>query len=121
MIERDYIDDGFGGGDEDVVDRLMGEVLLESGDDTEPVIEYRGTVPQIMEQGGFRIKHMIRDGETRPGVLRNFPGMALGLPWDTATDQIRMQPLLTCLASRPRVGPDQTLLQGRLGSCTAPS
>ena len=86
MIERDYVDDGFGGGDEDDVLRLMGEIEDENGDR-----KYRGTVPTIMEKGGFYIKYMVRDGESRPGILEQFSGAVLGVPWDTEKDNIKMQ------------------------------
>ena len=45
MIKRDYVDDGFGGGNDDDVRRLMGEVEKDDG-----TLEYRGTVAQIMER-----------------------------------------------------------------------
>ena len=86
MIERDYVDDGNGGGTDADVRRLMGEELDDDGK-----IVFRGTVPTIMARGGFTIKYMIRDGEDRQEVLDNFGGAVLGIPWDTATDTIRMR------------------------------
>ena len=86
MIKRDYIDDGFGGGSEEDVDRLMGEVEDEDGK-----ISFRGTVSQIMSQGNFRIKVMVRSGESRPAVLKDYGGTILGIPWETKEDKIKMK------------------------------
>ena len=85
MIKRDYVDDGFGGGTEATVDRLMGETIIDGE------VVCTGTVPQIMICGGFHIKYMIRDGETRPEVLEHYSGSVLGVPWDTAKDVIQME------------------------------
>ena len=52
MIEKDYVNDGIGGGSNDDVCRLMGEVILHT-------LEYHRTVSQIMERGGFFIKIMV--------------------------------------------------------------
>ena len=86
MIKRDYIDDGFGGGSEEDVDRLMGEVEDEDGN-----ISFRGTVSQIMNQGNFRIKVMVRSGESRLAVLKDYGGTILGIPWETKEDKIKMK------------------------------
>ena len=51
-------------------------------------------VAQIMEQGSFCIKYMIRDKEARPKVLEKFGGSVLGIPWDTARDVISMKPVV---------------------------
>ena len=86
LIEKDYVDDGFGGGpDKDVV-RLMGEKIDPRGE-----ITFEGTVPTIMARGGFYIKYMVRDGEDRPKVLEQFGGAILGIPWHTRTDTICMK------------------------------
>ena len=58
MIEHDYVDDGFGGGSNDDIVRLMGEKIDPSGE-----ITFQGTVPTIMAKGSFNIKYMVRDGE----------------------------------------------------------
>ena len=64
MSEKDYVDDGFGGGTEEDVVRLMGEKKNPRGE-----IAFEETVPTIMAKGGFYIKYMVRDGEDRPEVL----------------------------------------------------
>ena len=86
MIKRDYVVDVFGGGSEEDVDRLMGEVEVEDGN-----ISFRGTVSQIMSQGNFRIKVMVRSGESRLAVLKDYGGTILGIPWETKEDKIKMK------------------------------
>ena len=68
----------YDGGCDKYVWHLMGEAV-----DKEVEISYRGTVSQVMEQGRFKIKYMIRDGEDWPGALKKFRGSVLGIPWDT--------------------------------------
>ena len=51
---------------------------------------YTGTVAQIMKLGGFKIKYMIRNGESRPEILDLYGGSVLGLPWDTQEDVISL-------------------------------
>ena len=86
MIEKDYVVDGFGGGtDKDVV-RLMGKKKDPRGE-----IMFEGTVPTIMARGGFYIKYMVRDGEDQPKVLEQFGGAILGIPWHTRTNIICMK------------------------------
>merc|ERR1712055_716694 len=86
MIKQDYVDFGVGGGSNAVVERLMGEVKT-----PDRSLSYTGTVPRIMARGGFTIKCMIRDGESRAEVLEKFGGSILVIPWDTQTDMIRMK------------------------------
>ena len=84
MILRGYVDDGFGGGTEADVERITGEVSVESQDPTKSEeIQFHGTVPRIMKAGGFNTKYMIRDGETRPELLEKYGGQVLGLSWNT--------------------------------------
>ena len=111
MVLRDYVDDGFGGGTEEDVKRIMGEVIVKSQDPTEEdEIQFHGTVPKIMKAGGFVIKYMIRDGETRPAVLKNHGGQVLGLKWNTEEDEIVMHPgiNLSPKVNGVRTGPDLT-------------
>ena len=51
MVKRDYVDDGFGGGTEDDVRRIMGEVTVKNPEG-EDEIQFRGTVPAIMQKAG---------------------------------------------------------------------
>ena len=111
MILRGYVDDGFGGGTEADVDRITGEVSVESQDPTQgEEIQFHGTVPRIMKAGGFTTKYMIRDGETRPELLEKFGGQVLGLRWNTGPDQIVMQTRINVSAKvkGARTGPDLT-------------
>ena len=111
MVLRDYVDDGFGGGTEQDVERIMGEVVVKSQDPTEEdEIQFHGTVPQIMKAGGFTIKYMIRDGETRPAMLKKHGGLVLGLSWNTGEDEIVMHPgiNLSPKVKGVRTGPDLT-------------
>ena len=103
MIKRDYVDDGVGGGNEEDVDRLMGEKV-----DSDGRITYDGTVPRIMRKGGFQIKIMIKDCEKRQEVLEEFGGKVLGMPWDTTEDVIAMHPIinLSRKMQKIRTGPD---------------
>merc|ERR1711951_15565 len=49
---------------------------------------YTGTVAKIMGLGGFKVKYMIRNGESRPEILELYGGSVLGLPWDTHNDML---------------------------------
>ena len=86
MIKKDYVDDGIGGGLDQDVCHLVGEVTLKDGS-----LEYHVTVAQIMERGSFFIKYMVRDRETRPEVLKHFCGSVLGIPWNTV---VSMKPMI---------------------------
>ena len=63
MITQGYVDDGSGGGSQQDVDRLVGEEHWEDGKPT-----YTGTVAQILALGSFKLKVMVRDGESRQEV-----------------------------------------------------
>ena len=89
IIKHDYVDNGYRGGREKDIQHFMGEAVDKEGKDS-----YRGTVSQIMEHGGFKIKYMIRDRESQPGVLEKFGGSVLGIPWDTSSDVILTKPAI---------------------------
>merc|ERR1712101_28530 len=65
---------------------MMGERY---NDDKDKFV-YEGTIPQIVRLGGFKVKYMVRSGETRSRVLEQFNGPVLGLPWQPRTDTINM-------------------------------
>merc|ERR1711973_955698 len=112
IIMRGYVDDGLGGGDEQVVKKLIGEEFLDS--ETGNLMEsgaagvshaspsnplqslpptkprYTGTVAKVMSLGGFKIKHMICNGETRPEILEFYSGSVLCLPWDSGEDKVNL-------------------------------
>ena len=85
MIEIGYVDDGVGGGDLATIDRLVG---TESWLDGRPT--YSGTVAKILALGSFKVKVMVRDGETRQDVLQLLGGGVLGLDWNPGSDIITM-------------------------------
>ena len=87
MLKQGYVDDGIGGGSIATVNRLIGD---KSYDEDTGRATYSGTVAQIMELGGFKLKYMIRNSESRPEVLQLYGGIVLGLPWDTRTDSINL-------------------------------
>ena len=80
IIMRGYVDDGLGGGEEEVVKKLVGDESFGTGplEETGGVTghstaaflspskpKYTGTVAKIMGLGGFQIKYMIRNGEKK--------------------------------------------------------
>ena len=98
------MDDGLGGGEEEIVKKLIGDESFGPGplEETGGVLtghstaaslspsmpKYTGTVAKIMSLGGFKIKYMIRNGEKRPELLELYGGSVLGLPWDASLDVI---------------------------------
>ena len=64
MIKDGYSDDGVAGGEDEDVDRMMGERV----DPTTGESIYEGTVPKIVGLGGFKIKYMVRSGKNRPSA-----------------------------------------------------
>ena len=85
MLEKAYVDDCVGGGDEGTLGRLIGK---ETWIDGKP--QYDGTVQQILGLGSFGVKVMVRSGETRKEVIDLLGGSVLGLPWSPAQDVISM-------------------------------
>ena len=85
MLEKAYVDDCVGGGDDATLNRLIGR---ETWTDGKP--QYDGTVQQILGLGSFGVKVMVKSGETRKEVCDLLGGSVLGLPWLPAEDVIRM-------------------------------
>merc|ERR1712218_643562 len=83
MIKQGYVDDGIGGGSREDVDRMVGKEAWVGGMPT-----YDGTVAKILELGGFKVKVMVRDGESRPEVNELLGSGVLGLPWVPEADVI---------------------------------
>ena len=82
ISEDTYVDDGATGGDEETVMRMIGDVLInEDGS-----LSYSGTLSQIFEKGGFKLKMIVRSGETNPEALRKMGGSVLGHKWDPVQD-----------------------------------
>ena len=82
MIKKTYVDDGSGGGAKETIDRLIGNEIA----DKDGNLNYTGTVSQIFALGGFSIKVMVRNGETRPHIIDKLGGGILGFAWDPTTD-----------------------------------
>ena len=45
---------------------------------------------ELCHRGGFQIKYMIRDGESREEVLEHYSGKVLGIPWELDNNKIKM-------------------------------
>ena len=88
ISEDTYVDDGATGGDEETVMRMIGDVSInEDGS-----LSYSGTLSQIFEKGGFKLKMIVRSGETNPEALRKMGGSVLGHKWDPVQDTFTFSP-----------------------------
>ena len=68
--------------------RLIGDVSTnEDGS-----LSYSGTLSQIFEKGGFKLKMIVRLGETNPEALRKMGGSILGHKWDPVEDTFTFLP-----------------------------
>ena len=76
------MDDGSRGGAQETVERLIGNEIA----DKDGNLSYTGTVSQIFALGGFSIKVMVRNGETRPHIINKLRGGVLGLAWNPTSD-----------------------------------
>ena len=99
MIKDGYSDDGVAGGDDEDVDRMMGERVDPI---TGPSI-YKGTIPRIVGLGGFKLKYMVRSGQNRSSALKKFNGQVLGLPWHPEEDLITMHLGVNLSAKRQKI------------------
>ena len=59
----------------DTVDRLIGEETS----DEQSNLTYSGTVAQIFALGGFSLKVIVRDGESRPKIIDKLGGRERGV------------------------------------------
>ena len=86
-ISKDtYVDDGATGGDEETVMRMIGDVSMnEDGS-----LSYSGTLSQIFEKGGFKLKMIVRSGETNPEALRKMGDSVLGHKWNLVDDTFHL-------------------------------
>ena len=76
MIQDGYSDDGVAGGEDEDLDRMMGERIDPAMGDS----IFEGTIQRIVSIGGFKLKHMIRSGKNRASALKKYNGRVLGLP-----------------------------------------
>ena len=105
-----YVDDGSGGGSIETVDRLIDSTDPEGN----PI--YSGTVTQIFALGGFTIKVMVRDGESRPDAIKNLGGVVLGLTWDPSNDDLTMHLAVNMSLKKANVRPGLELTPRELNS-----
>ena len=105
LRQGSYVDDASCGGSKEDVDKLIGTVTKE-GDK----FVYDGSISQIFELGGFKIKVMVRDGESDPDVISMLGGGVLGLPWEPTSDTIQFHFGLNMSQKRQgvRSGPELT-------------
>ena len=108
-VKRGYVDDNAGGGRADFVDKMIGKETFHA----DGSITYDGTVQQILSYGGFTVKVMLRNGETRPEVIDKFGDSVLGMRWDPTRDVIIMKMPVNFSVrdrrSKVRMGPSLTL------------
>ena len=65
ISEDTYVDDGATGGDEETVMRMIGDISINE----DSSLSYSGTLSQIFEKGGFKLKMIVRLAETNPEAL----------------------------------------------------
>merc|ERR1711867_341577 len=88
ISEDTYVDDGATGGDKEIARRLIGDVLTnEDGS-----LSYSRTLAQIFKKGGFKLKMIVRSGETNHEALRKMGGSVLGHKWDPVEDTFTFLP-----------------------------
>ena len=74
-----YVDDGFAGGSEEDVRRMVGDLKEDGG--------YDGTVSRILETCGLKVKFMAVTGDDTPGAADPLNGKILGLEYKLAEDK----------------------------------
>ena len=75
-----YVDDGVTGGNKIQVDRFIGEKC--------PDGSFSGTVSQIMGKGGFKLKAIVRSGETDQEQIEKMGTSVFGYLWDAPEDEM---------------------------------
>ena len=88
ISKNTYMDDGATSGDEETADKLIGEVSINE----DGLLTYTGTLSQIFQKGGFRLKMIVRSGETNLEALRRMGGTVLGHKWSPTEDTFTFQP-----------------------------
>ena len=79
LIKEDtYVDDGLGGGTPSQVDRFIG-VKQSDG-------SFDGTVSQILGKGGFKLKAIVRNGETDQEQINKMGNSVFGYEWNAPED-----------------------------------
>ena len=88
ISEDTYVDDGATGGDEETVMRMIGDISINE----DRSLSYSGTLSQIFEKGGFKLKMIVKLRETYPEALKNVGGGVLGHKWDPVQDTFTFSP-----------------------------
>ena len=86
--EDTYVDDGATGGSEEAVTKMIGEVH-EKPDGS---LTYTGTLSQILGNAGFKVKMIVRSGESNSRALEKMGGTVLGHHWEPRSDTFSFQP-----------------------------
>jgi hypothetical protein len=73
QMEEGYVDDGNGGGDDDFIDQMIGEITEVDGQ-----LYFSGTVSRILDTLSLRPKFMARSGEKDKRILAKLGGPCLG-------------------------------------------
>ena len=76
-----YVDNAYGGGEKEDVNKLIGQVTFNKG---KP--KYDGLVTQILGLGGFLVKVMFQDGDKDSAITELLGGGVLGVPWEPEYD-----------------------------------
>ena len=58
------------------------------------LLAYTGTLSQIFKKGGFRLKMIVKSGETNPEALKRMGRSVLGHKWSPTEDVFTFQPNL---------------------------
>ena len=77
------MDDGFTGGSDDDVKRMVGE-KDENGN-------YSGTISQILAIGGYKVKEIVVEGDMEQNDENLLNNTVFGYQWDAKTAQMKMK------------------------------
>ena len=76
-MEKGYMEDGNSGGDEEMIDKMKGEILEIDGQ-----LYFSATVSQILDTISLRPNFMAPRGESNNRILAKMEGTVLGLVWN---------------------------------------
>ena len=105
LVPMSYVDDGLLGGKPEDIERMRGDVYV----DSEGVLRFTGTLAQMAALIGMRAKNFCVSGETDERCLEK-QGKVLGLVWHPVQDTIsfKLSANITPRRGALRVGPDLT-------------
>ena len=90
LLDMAYVDDGLCGGSQEQLEKMRGPLVFD--EDGKQVFK-EGTVPRILGTIGCKVKNMTLSYDSDPRVLGN-QGKVLGIPWDPASDVLKMKIVL---------------------------